>query len=106
MEFKKTQKEVIRNAKSYGNKYKVKIDDEFAMLKLYEEVGELAQAYLVYKKKSRPEKYMSKEEVKKGIAKELADVVGVAMVLADALDIDLEEAIDKKWISKEWIKDR
>jgi len=38
------------------------------------------------------------------VAKELADVVGMAMVNAYLLGIDLGEAIDKKWISKEWLK--
>jgi NTP pyrophosphatase (non-canonical NTP hydrolase) len=31
----------------------------------------------------------------------LADVVGMAIINAHLLGIDLEEAIDKKWINKE-----
>ncbi len=104
MDFKELQKKVIKNALHYGKKYNVQIDEDFALLKLYEEVGELAQAVLIHRKKSRPEKYVSIEISKKEVAKELADVVGMVMVNAYLLEIDLEEAIDKKWISKEWLK--
>ena len=101
MDFKELQKRVIENAINYGQKYNVQIDEDFALLKLYEEVGELAQAVLIHRKKSRPEKHVSEEISKKEVAKELADVVGMAIVNAYLLGIDLEEAIDKKWINKE-----
>jgi len=103
MDFKELQKKVVENAVSYGRKYNVQIDEDFALLKLYEEVGELAQAVLIHRKKSRPEKHVSEEISKNELAKELADVVGMAIVNAHLLGIDLEEAIDKKWINKEWI---
>lgn len=103
MDFKKLQKKIIENAENYGKKYNVKIDEDFALLKLYEEVGELAQAFLIHKKKSRPEKFLTEEESKKELAKELADIIGLVIVNAHLHNIDLEEALDKKWISKEWI---
>jgi NTP pyrophosphatase (non-canonical NTP hydrolase) len=96
MEFKKLQNKVIANAIKYGKKYGVRIDEDFALLKLYEEVGELSQAVLIHRKKSRPEKHVSKEASKKELAKELADVMGMVIVNAHLLNIDLEEAIDKK----------
>ena len=43
---------------------------------------------------------MSEEIAKKDVAKELADVVGLVMVNAHLMGIDLEEAIVKKWIEK------
>ncbi|MCX6744092.1 MAG: pyrophosphatase [Candidatus Parcubacteria bacterium] len=103
MDFKELQQKVIETSFDYGEKYNVKIDEDFALLKLYEEVGELAQAVLIHRKKSRPEKHVPEIISKKELAKELADVVGMVMVYANLMDIDLEEAIDKKWISKEWI---
>ena len=104
MEFKEIQEKVIANAKRYGEKHNIKIDEEFAVLKLFEEVGEFSQALLIHKKKSRPEKYLSEEESKKELAKELADVFGMVIVNAYLLNIDLEEAVIKKWITREWIK--
>jgi NTP pyrophosphatase (non-canonical NTP hydrolase) len=104
MKFKDIEKGVIQNAIRYGKEYNVEIDQDFALIKLYEEVGEFAQAVLIHRKKSRPEKHVTEEISKKELAKELADIVGMAMVNAHLLGIDLEEAIDKKWISKEWLK--
>ncbi|MFH1838251.1 MAG: MazG nucleotide pyrophosphohydrolase domain-containing protein, partial [Candidatus Kuenenbacteria bacterium] len=81
--------------------YNIQLDEDFALLKLYEEVGELTQAILIHRKKSRPEKYVSEEISKKKLAEELADIVCSTIVNAHLLGIDLEEAIDKKWFNKE-----
>jgi len=101
MDFQELQKKLINNAINYGKKYNVKIDEDFALLKLYEEVGEFAQAVLVHRKKCRPEKYMPEEKSKEELGKELADVFGMVIVNAYLLGIDLEKAIDEKWINKE-----
>ena len=101
MEFKELQNKAVQNAFTYGKKYNIDIDKDFALLKLYEEVGEFAQAVLVYRKKSRPEKYISKENAKEELSKELADVLGMVMVNAHLLDIDLEKALKEKgWIDR------
>lgn len=101
MDFKELQNKVVENAISYGKKYHIEIDEDFALLKLYEEIGEFTQAILIHRKKCRPEKYVAENVSKKELAKELADVVGMAIVNAHLFGIDLEEAIDKKWINKE-----
>lgn len=100
MHFSELQKKVIANAKRYGKKHGVKITEDFALLKLYEEVGELAQAVLIHRKWSRPEKHVARRVSKQKVAEEMADVVGMAIVCAYLLEIDLEGALDKKWISK------
>lgn len=100
MNFKEIQEEIVKNAIEYGRKYRIEIDENFALLKLYEEVGELAQAILIHRKQCRPEKYVSEEISKNEVAKELADVMGMVIVNAHLMRIDLEEAIDKKWINK------
>ena len=100
MDFKEIEKGVVNNALDYGKKYNLEIDENFALLKLYEEVGEFAQAVLIHRKKCRPEKFVSTEASKSELAKELADVLGMVMVNAHLLGINLEEAIDKKWINK------
>ena len=101
MDFQEMQKKVVENAINYGKKYNVEIDEDFALLKLYEEVGELAQSVLIHKRKCRPEKYVSKEKSKEEVAQELADVLGMVIVNAHFLDIDLEKAIYRKWIDRE-----
>jgi len=99
MEFRELQEKVVANAMSYGKKCNIEIDEDFALLKLYEEVGEFAQAVLIHRKKSRPEKHVSEELSKIELGKELADVVGMTIVNAHLLGINLEEAIEKKWIN-------
>ena len=101
MDFKQIQDKIVKNAIEYGKKYNIEIDEDFALLKLYEEAGELAQAILIHRKKCRREKYVSEEVSKNELAKELADVMGMVVVNAYLLGIDLMDAIDKKWINKE-----
>lgn len=100
MDFKDLQNKVIQTALNYSKKYKIKIDDDFALLKLYEELGEFTKSFIIHKRKCRPKKYITKKDSKKELAKELADVIGVAIVLAYLLDINLEKWIEKKWIEK------
>jgi NTP pyrophosphatase (non-canonical NTP hydrolase) len=102
MEFKELQNKAVQNALRYGKEYNIEVDEDFALLKLYEEVGEFAQAVLVQRKKSRPEKYISKENAKENLSKELADILGMVMVNAHLLDIDLENALKEKgWVDRE-----
>lgn len=101
MDFQTLQQDVVQNALNYGKKYHVVIDEDFALLKLVEEVGEFSQAVLIHRHKSRPEKFLPEAESKQEVAKELADVVGMAIVAAHIFGIDLEDALKKKWIGKE-----
>ncbi len=100
MEFKKVEEGIVKNAMEYGEKYNVKIDEDFALLKLYEEVGELSQAVLIHRKKSRPEKYLNTDASLKEVADELADVLGMVIVNAHLFGVDLEEAVNRKWINR------
>lgn len=101
MDFQELQKKLINTVINYGKDYNIKIDENWALLKLYEEVGEFAQAVLIHRKKCRPEKYVPEEKSKEELGKELADVLGMVIVNAYLLGIDLEKAIDKKWINQE-----
>lgn len=100
MNFSTLYTRVIQNALNYWQKYSISIDEEFAFMKLMEEVGEFAQALLIFKGKSRPEKFLSDEVAKEEVAKELADVVGMAFINAHVPWIDLEKALGKKWLKE------
>jgi len=101
MEFQELQDKVFKNAIAYGKKYNILIDEAFALIKLYEEMGELSQAVLIHRKKSRPEKHKAKEASKEDLAQELADVLGMTIVNAKLLGIDLEDVLNRKWINRE-----
>ena len=85
---------------------KIEVSDDYLMLKINEELGEFMQSYIVHKKKCRPAKYLSLEESKREMAKELSDVIGLAFVISHVFKIDVEEALIKKWITREWVKSR
>jgi NTP pyrophosphatase (non-canonical NTP hydrolase) len=82
----------------------IKASEDYLILKLTEEFGEFVQSYLVHKKRCRLIKYMSLQKSKKELSKELADVLGLVFVIAQTSKINLEEALIKKWVTKEWIK--
>ena len=100
MEFKTLEKAVAENAAQYGKKYGVKIDKNFAVLKFFEEAGEMAQAFLIHDRKSRPEKFLTRFKSKQKLAEEMADVLGMLMLCANLLGVELEQALKKKWLKK------
>ena len=100
MNFLELQEKIYQNALRYGKEFNVEIDEDFALLKLYEEAGELAQAVLIHHKKSRPEKHIDPKVSKQKVAAELADVLGMVIVIAKLMDIDLAEALKKKWLKE------
>ena len=73
--FQSTYTKIVQNALNYGEKFGVTIDGDFAFSKLIEEVGEFAQAKLIFERKSRPEKFLDDNVAKDELAKELADVI-------------------------------
>ena len=104
MEIKELQNKSSKVFLSNLKRDNIEVSDDYLVLKLTEELGEFAQAYLVHKKRCRPEKYVSSRESKKELSKELADVLGLVLVIAKKININIEEALVKKWITREWIK--
>jgi len=73
-------------------------DTDWTIFKLQEELGEFVQAYLNQTGRNRrtPE---SPGKAKKDTAHELADVFCFVLLVADQLDIDIEEAVKEKWFT-------
>jgi NTP pyrophosphatase (non-canonical NTP hydrolase) len=101
MDFQELQARVLDHARAYSAKYGLLIDEDFALLKLCEEVVELAQAVLIARGRCRAEKCRPEAEARAAVAYELADIVGMAVVAADRLGIDLEKALAMKWLQKD-----
>ena len=104
MEFKNLQNKATKVFLDNLKRDKIKLNDDYLILKLTEELGEFVQSFLVHKKRCRPEKHLSEKESKRLMSKELADILGLVFVIAKNLKIDAEEALIKKWITREWIK--
>ena len=100
MNFKILEKNVVKNALDYGKRHNIEFNQEFAAIKLMEEVGEFTQALLIHQHKCRESKFVSPEISKSELGHELADVIGMAIVNAHVSGIDIEKAIDEKWIHK------
>lgn len=104
MEIKQLQKKASKVFLDNLERDNIKVSDDYLLLKLTEELGELTQLYLVHKKRCRPAKYLTPQASKRELSKELSDVLGLILVIAEKLEIDIEEALVKKWITREWIK--
>ena len=104
MELKQLQQKAAKVFLSNLKRDGIEVSEEYLLLKLTEELGEFAQSYLIHKKKCRPSKYLPTQTSKRELSKELADVLGIALVIAQTLKIDVEEALVKKWITREWLK--
>lgn len=76
----------------------VKMDRDYVPFKITEEWGELVQSYLMHSDRGR-QKGKSKEEIKKHMEEEFADVFAYLLIFAEQEGIDLEEAIKNKWFA-------
>ena len=74
----------------------------YRTIKLSEEVGEVCEEILSFSCQQRKEKMREKD--KEALAEEIADVIGVALLLSENLEIDVWKAIEKKLekIKKRW----
>lgn len=104
MEIKELQEKASKVFLDHLKRDDIELSDDYLLLKLTEELGEFVQSFLIHKKRCRPAKYLSTDISKRELSKELSDVLGLVLVIANNLNIDVEEALVKKWITREWIK--
>ena len=83
--------------KKYQEEFpEIAVDRDYYPFKLTEEWGECLQAYLMYTGRGR-QKGKTKEEIKALLEEEIADVIGFLLLFAANENIDLEQALEKKW---------
>jgi NTP pyrophosphatase (non-canonical NTP hydrolase) len=82
-------------AKAYSEKLNFTRDDNWYLMKLQEEIGEVTQSYLRMQGKARKHG-KSDEELKEAFAKELADAFTMILLVARNHKIDLEKEIKAK----------
>ena len=82
----------------YAQKFGVERTPEWFLLKLTEELGELIQSFLKYSGQTR-QGDQSEPELRRDLEDELADVLGMTLLVANHLQINLEDAISRKWLS-------
>ena len=98
MEIKELIRKIEAVSKTYAEQYKIQRGPSWYFLKLQEEMGELTQSYLMLKGKGRS-KNKSKEVLRTDFEKEVADVFCHILLLARSNTVDIEKAVDEKWLS-------
>lgn len=82
---------------TYTNKFEITRDSDWFLFKLQEELGELTQAYLMMSQRART-KGKSTKNLHKDFQDEVADVFCHILLLAHHHNIDIEKAVEEKWL--------
>jgi len=96
MNIQKLTEEVEKISVIYTNKFGIKRDTDWYILKLQEELGELIQSYLMMIGQARM-KDKTQEEIQTEFRAEVADVFSHVLLLAKHHNIDLVAEVEKKW---------
>jgi NTP pyrophosphatase (non-canonical NTP hydrolase) len=94
MDLKDLADEVEIISRVYERRFGVERTDDWLVLKLHEEVGELTQAYLAASGRSRDRGAADEHEAFRA---ELADVLAQLLLVARRFDVDLEAELERKW---------
>ena len=84
----------------YATKFSIDTSADWLVMKLQEEVGELTRSYLTMKGQTR-EANETEGKAKEALGAEIADVVAIAMLIADINGIDIEANLSRKWL--DWL---
>lgn len=82
----------------YAERCDIRRDDDWFLLKLQEELGELTQVHLRLTGRGRP-KGAKPDELRRQLEDEAADLLGQLLILAHHHRIDLEAAAGRKWFA-------
>lgn len=87
---------VLRISDIYAAEHGIDRDRDWALLKLQEELGELTAEHLRLSGRARG------TPSAEALGDEAADVLGMLLIYCDRAGIDLEQAMQRKWLS--WLE--
>ncbi|MFK7803767.1 MAG: pyrophosphatase [Anaerolineae bacterium] len=90
-------KQVETVSSLYAERNGIDRTDDWFVLKINEEIGELVQAYLNMQGQGR-DRGEGAESGKTRFENELADVLGHLLLLANRFDVDMDAAVQRKWL--------
>ncbi len=96
MDLKDIQNKVVKVSDIYAKKCNINRDNDWYILKLQEEIGELTQIHLSNSSRGR-NRGVVPEQLQTDFADELSDVIGQVLLIANHYNIDIEEALERKW---------
>jgi len=97
MDLQSLQRDVEAVSEFYARRHDIDRTDDWPILKLHEEVGELTQAYLARAGQAR-DKGRSPGELETDFRAEMADVLAQVLLLAERFNVDLVSEVDQKWL--------
>lgn len=98
MELSALQRDVESVSKRYASEFDIERTDDWLVLKLTEEVGELTPAYLALSGRAR-DKGLSTDQMQAAFTDELADVLGNLLLIAERFGVNLDDAMQRKWLA-------
>src|ERR1051325_1149219 len=98
MQFTQLCEKVLQVYDRYAEENDIPVNQDYAVLKLVEEVGEFSQAVIIQRGMCRAEKRVPPRVAKAAVAAELSDILGLTILCADRLGVDLQGAIREKWL--------
>lgn len=97
MNIDELSQEVESVSAHYAERHSIDRTEDWFLLKLNEEVGELTQAYLARAGQAR-DKGRTASELEVDFRDELADVLAQVLLIARRFDVDLVHEIERKWL--------
>ena len=98
LELKTLQASVLRISDIYAREHNIDRSDDWALLKVQEELGELTAEHLRMSGRARGAADAGK------LGDEAADVLGMLLIYCDRAGIDIEAAMRRKWLH--WLDPR
>ena len=98
MSLKAATEQVQQVCDLYAERCNIRRDDDWFLLKIQEELGELVQAHLKLTSRGRT-KGLSPAELEAARADEAADLLCMVLLYCRHFGIDPDEAIQRKWLS-------
>ncbi|WP_420364440.1 pyrophosphatase [Curtobacterium sp. L3-7] len=97
MQIDELRDEVEQVSAFYAERHRIDRTDDWFVLKLNEEVGELTQAYLARAGQAR-DKGRTSEELESDFRSELADVLAQVLLIARRFDVNVADEVARKWL--------
>ncbi len=99
MDLRELTTQVEQVSRGYAAAFGIDRSSDWLILKLHEDVGELTQAHLMREGQART-KGLGVAELEASFAAELADVICQALLIGSHHGVDVQAAIDEKWLSR------
>ena len=92
------QRDAEAVSRLYARNCQIDRNDDWYILKLQEEAGELTSAYLRLTARGR-DKGETRDAIRRQFEDELADCMAQILLIAEKNGVDLEAAMERKWFA-------